>query len=134
MRYVEEMAGVLSLMISLGTVLTVTLPSLRRKLGEWIWKEDLARSEMGLIREMLEEHVAQDQERKKEYRLQRKVDLCVLRDLITGIYYRYAKEKRIPVYALEDATALYELYCKLGGNSYVKTLFRQMTEDWDVLQ
>ena len=49
------------------------------------------------------------------------------------IYYKYAKEKAIPLYELEDVTALHDMYCKRGGNSYVNRLFRQMTEDWKVL-
>ena len=134
METVKNITAILSLVISLTTVFTVSVPGIRRKLGEALLKGDVAKEEMRCIRKMLETHVAEDQKRKEEMELQREVDLCVLRDLITGIYYRYAKKKAIPIYALENANALFELYRKRGGNSYVKTLVGQMTEEWEVLQ
>ena len=60
------------------------------------------------------------------------VDCCVLRDLITEIYYRYAKEKKIPVYVMQDLSSLYSLYRKCGGNSYVQGLMREIREEWEV--
>jgi len=115
-------------------VITVTLPGLRKKIGESLIKGDESRKEILQIRRLLENHVAEDKIRKEEMELQKEVDRCVLRDLITGIYYEYEKEKKIPTYALEDVTALYELYLKRGGNSYVKSLVRQITEEWEVMR
>lgn len=133
-EWMKDGASLLALLISLGTVVTVTIPALRRKLGEFFLKDDTTKEEILRIRNMLDAHVAQDREKKSEMGLQREVDRCVLRDLITNIYYKYAKEKKIPVYALEDANALFELYAKRGGNSYVKSLIRQMTEEWEVIR
>ncbi len=134
METVKNITTLLTFVISLATVFTVSVPGIRRKLGEMLLRGDTQKEEIRLICEMLEAHVAEDRKRKEEMKLQREVDLCVLRDLITGIYYRYAKEKAIPIYALEDANALYELYQKRGGNSYVKSLVAQMTREWEVVQ
>ena len=134
METVKNITSILTLIVSLATVFTVSLPGFRRKLGEVLLKGDAAREEMRCIRKMLETQVAEDQKKKEEMKLQREVDLCVLRDLITGIYYQYVKEKTIPIYALENANALYDLYRKRGGNSYVKALVVQMTEEWDVVK
>jgi hypothetical protein len=130
----EQTAFVLSLLISLGTVVTVSLPGIRKKFADFLIKDDRNRRELLQIRELLEAHVAEDGAKKEEIKLQKEVDKCVLRDLITNIYYKYVGEKRIPIYALEDANALFELYRKRGGNSYVHTLVRQMTEEWEVIR
>lgn len=126
-----------STVIAFGTLMTVTLPGLRKKAVSW-WNRisgmDQVNQELKGMRSLLEEHVSQDRARKAELELQREVDKCVLRDLITNIYYKYVKEKAIPIYELQDAAALHELYRKRGGNSYVHHIFRQMTEDWEVVQ
>ena len=131
--FLQTASQVLGIVISVGTALTVTLPGLRRRLAARLVREDGMREEIALLRGMLEEHVAGDAAKREETALQREVDRCVLRDLITTIYYRYAKEKRIPVYALEDVNALYELYVKRGGNSYVQSLMRQIREEWEMI-
>ncbi|MBR2616151.1 MAG: hypothetical protein IKC69_05685 [Clostridia bacterium] len=127
--YFENAALILGLVISFGTVLTVTLPALK---GKWKKRSSL-RERLESLYALVERHVAEDEVRGEEMKLQRAVDLCVLRDLITHTYYQYAEEKRIPVYALEDVTALFELYEKRGGNSYVQSLVRQILEEWEVV-
>jgi hypothetical protein len=127
---------ILSLFLSMGTLLTVTLPSLRAKVSEALAKLCGSKSlekELKELRLLLESHVSEDRIKKEELTLQKEVDKCVLRDLITGIYYQYASAKAIPMYQLENVMALYELYVKRGGNSYVQHLFCQMTEEWTVL-
>lgn len=129
----EKLASILSLVISLGTVLTVTLPKLALWLKEKLIRGESAEKQIKKIRALLEEHVAEDRRRSEEWELQKEVDLCVLRDLITGIYYQYATEKRIPMYAFEDVMALNDLYRKRGGNSYVKNLIVQISEEWEIV-
>ncbi len=129
----EKITAILSLVISLGTVLTVTLPKLALWLKEKLSKGETVDTQIKKIRALLEEHVAEDRRRSEEWELQKEVDLCVLRDLITGIYYQYAKEKKIPVYAFEDVMALNDLYHKRGGNSYVKNLICQISEEWEIV-
>jgi len=127
----------LGVAISLGTLLTVTLPGLRKRFLEMLFqisRKETVEKDLAHLKTLMEQHVAEDKIRKEEMELQKEVDRCVLRDLITNIYYKHAKEKAIPAYELEDATALHELYVKRGGNSYVPHLFRQMTREWTVIQ
>lgn len=134
--WIETFSAFLGIALSVGTLLTATLPSLRTKLGNWLGRisgTGSLRGEISEIRLLLKEHVGQDETKKKELELQKEVDRCVLRDLITNIYYKYLDEKKIPIYELEDAAALHELYRKRGGNSYVQHIYRQMTEDWEVI-
>ncbi len=133
MDLAKNLAVILGLVVSLGTVFTVTLPGLRNKIkAKWKEGDDL-RTEIGYLRGLLEEHVKKDHSKEEEACLQKEVDICVLRDLITTLYYKYSHEKKIPVYAMEDITALYQLYQKRGGNSYVQVLMRQIIEEWEVM-
>lgn len=134
MKLVSILGSVLGLLISTGTLITVTVPALRNKLKERLFHSQELEKEVRAIHRLLEEHIKQDATLREEIALQKEVDLCVLRDLITGIYFRRAKERRIHAYELEDASALHDLYQKRGGNSYVGALFRQMSGEWDLIQ
>ena len=134
MKMVTVFGTVLGILISLGTLLTVTVPAIRNKLKKRLFHGEQLEREVHAIRKLLEEHVEQDAELREELALQKEVDLCVLRDLITGIYFRRAKEKKIHAYELEDASALHDLYRRRGGNSYVHALYRQMTKEWELIQ
>ncbi len=132
MAWLEKAALILSALLTVGTLLGVTLPNLSERLkkhfsDEGKWR---LRQEIKSIRELLTELKEKEKERSEAEKIQQEVDLCVLRDLITNIYYKRVKEKTIFRYELEDAHALYALYCKRGGNSYVHTLIRQMKE-WE---
>lgn len=133
MEQIKNLAVVLGIVISLGSVFTVTLPGVRGKIKERLTRYDALWDEMRQLRRLLEAHVQNDTLRETDDAIQREVDVCVLRDLITTIYYNYAKEKKIPVFAMEDVSALYRLYEKRGGNSYVQVLMRQITEEWEVV-
>ena len=127
-------SSVLSVLVGTGTILTVTVPNLRNKLKEMLFGRENAKDQIRQIRCLLEEHVAQDAKREAEAELQREVDLCVLRDLITAIYYRRLEEKKIHIYELEDVCALHDLYLRRGGNSYVSGLYRQMSREWKIIK
>ena len=127
-------SSALSILIGIGTVLTVTIPNLRHKLKQAFFGGTAEKKEVVQIRKILEEHVAKDSKREAEAVLQREVDLCVLRDLITAIYYRRLEEKKIHIYELEDVSALHDLYLRRGGNSYVSGLYRQMSREWTIIK
>lgn len=131
--YLQVISSLLGIGVSLGTLLFVTLPKGRDMLLNFLTRDNKLKQEISSVSQMLREHTSEDGKKKEEARLQKEVDRCVLRSLITSIYYCYAKEKKIPVYAMEDVAALYELYKKRGGNSYVQSLMRQILEEWEVI-
>ncbi len=128
------LSACLGLLISVGTLLTVTIPALRHKLKEKLFQQEHSDEELRAVRTLLEKMERREEERNKEAELQKEVDLCVLRDLITTLYYRRLGEKKLYRYELEDVSSLYELYQKRGGNSYVHGLYKQMSRDWDVMK
>lgn len=60
-----------------------------------------------------------------------KADICVLRNMITQMYYDYLDERTLPIYIRENLVHLYEEYEKKHGNSYVKQIYTEML-DWDI--
>lgn len=133
MGWIRDVSALIGCFVSLGTLICVSLPNLRKRMVSALTRREEENEKLERIFDMLEALAAEEKASEEERKLQREVDLCVLRDLITTTYYQYAKEKRIPVFAMENVTELYSLYRKRGGNSYVKMLFRQMAEEWEVI-
>lgn len=51
---------------------------------------------------------------------------CLLRSNITSKYYVYSELKEIPYYEKENIDRMFEQYKKMGGNSYVDTIVREI--------
>ena len=60
------------------------------------------------------------------------VELALLRNEITGIYYENVDTKTLKSYQKENLTRLYDAYIALNGNSYVKSLMRDEMSHWKV--
>lgn len=55
------------------------------------------------------------------------------RDSIKNIYYRYCKDKKIPLYERKTADATFKLYRKIwDGNSYVILMYDEIKK-WEVI-
>lgn len=54
------------------------------------------------------------------------------RNVIKNIYYRYQKEKRIPLYERKTADATFKIYSEmLHGNSYASLLYSEICK-WEI--
>lgn len=53
---------------------------------------------------------------------------CLLRSNITSKYYVYTELKEIPLYEKENIDYMYEQYNKMGGNSYVAQLVKEINK------
>ena len=53
---------------------------------------------------------------------------CLLRSNITSKYYVYNELKEIPLYEKENIDYMFEIYKKLGGNSYVGELVKEIND------
>lgn len=53
---------------------------------------------------------------------------ALLRDSIINQYNKYAEKKYIPIYALENITAMYKEYHALGGNGTITHLYEELLE------
>lgn len=57
---------------------------------------------------------------------------CNLRSNMLEIYYKGLKTRTLHIYEYENFIKLYDVYKRLGGNSFVDKI-RQEIEDWDVV-
>lgn len=78
------------------------------------------------IRDVLKEHIEQDAIKLKQQDLQNEALLCVLRDNITRMYYRYTNVDTMPSYEKENLVKQYTVYHKMNGNSYVDIVFEEL--------
>jgi hypothetical protein len=53
---------------------------------------------------------------------------ALLRNQIIEQYNKYTAMKRIPIYGLENVTAMYEQYHALGGNGAITHLYEEVKE------
>lgn len=69
--------------------------------------------------------------KKAENENRRETDRCLLRNNITNIYYKYAKDGEMPEYEYENLERLYNQYKKLGGNSFVDKIWNEI-QGWRI--
>jgi hypothetical protein len=53
---------------------------------------------------------------------------AILRDRIIDQYNKYMDKEFIPIYAMENVTAMYKEYHALGGNGTITELYKQLLE------
>ena len=99
MTWIRDVSAVIGCAVSFGTLVCVSLPSLRKKLVLILTRREEQNERLRQIFDMLEVLSQGEKERREEQKIQQEVDLCVLRDLITGVYYKYAKDK---LYEIKD--------------------------------
>ncbi len=66
----------------------------------------------------------------EEAKVNAEATLATLRHDITYAYEKYKKTKKLPGNTKNDVCSLYEIYVKMGGNSYVHEIFEEMMK-WD---
>lgn len=77
--------------------------------------------------------------KKEEAREKEKADVrnktytCMLRSMITSVYYKYRVTKQIPEYEFENLEQLYTQYKMLGGNSFVEKIWSEV-QGWKVIR
>lgn len=117
-----------------GSIVTIVgfIALLRKKPKQWV--ENMMRNtfdsqidstlkevseKIGQLQDSLEDRFEQNDETQK----------CILRHSILDIYETHKKDKKLPPYVREDLHYLYERYSKLHGNSFVQSIYEEMS-DW----
>lgn len=62
----------------------------------------------------------------RELQLAKEGDLCVLRQLMLDIYYRYRDAKVIPQYEAQNFMKMYKAYKARGANSFMDEVYRHV--------
>lgn len=67
----------------------------------------------------------------KDMKTQKIAIQSLLRSEMVKVYYKYQKEKKLPYYTKVAWYEDYEAYTKLGGNSFIQNLKKEI-DDWEV--
>lgn len=128
---VKDIAAVVGCILSLITLITLIVKPLREKFINWIkGKANTCELEGKIdnLAEMLKTHIENDEAKLLAAEMQNEATLCILRDRITTMYYKYTVAESIPTYAREDLTKLYKIYHAMHGNSYIDIIYEEMLE------
>ena len=58
--------------------------------------------------------------------------LCLLRNDMLQIYYKYEAEEKIPQYQFENFMAMYKAYKALRGNTFIDKIYKDILS-WEVV-
>lgn len=67
----------------------------------------------------------------KELQRAKEGDMCVLRQLMLDIYYKYKDSKVIPEFEAKNFMLMYEAYKARGGNSFIDEVHNHVIT-WDL--
>ena len=122
------------MVLSCITLITLLCKPLRNKIAGWIRKTshmEETRAAVDEVRAMMQQLMAAEESKQAMLRLFKESQLSLLRDSITDLYFKYLPKKEVPTYERKDMVKLFESYRKLGGNSYVQTIYEEFME-WPV--
>ena len=134
MEIIKDIATVIGLILSAITLITLCCKPLRRKIGNVIRKaSNMEETSQALdeVRAMMQQIMATEESKQELMTHFQESQLSLLRDSITRLYFKYLPEKQVPAYGRKDMVNLFESYQKLGGNSYVRTIYEEFM-DWPV--
>ena len=134
MEVVKNIGTVIGLVLSAITLITLCCKPLRRKIGNVIRKvSNMEETSQALdeVRAMMQQIMATEESKQELMTHFQESQLSLLRDSITRLYFKYLPEKQVPAYGRKDMVNLFESYQKLGGNSYVRTIYEEFM-DWPV--
>ncbi len=80
----------------------------------------------GSINKRLEKIFNENKLQNRLIEIHTEAHLCTIRNRITNIYYRYYEAEKIPSFEMKNLIEHYELYKKLGGNSYIDRLYEKL--------
>lgn len=129
MEVLKNIAVVLGIIISLGTILCVTIPGIRNNIRDAILREH---EEEG-ITDKLSYIIDSLDQLKDSDKLKNEAIKDLLRDRITSIYYKHLDEKTLTAKQFESLSKMYDSYIALGGNSYIKEIYHIMATQWTIV-
>ena len=77
---------------------------------------------------LLRAHIEKDEEKIISAELSTEALLCMLRNEITTMYYKYTERESIPAHERENLVKLYTCYHSMHGNSYIDIIYEEMLE------
>lgn len=133
MEVLKDIAAIIGCILSLISLITICTKSGRAVLKGIIkkdTKELYEGTQLGLQKvELLEDKVDKIL---NKFELIQEVSKQQCRDTIKNIYYKYCKEKTIPLYERKTADYTYDIYTNgFNANSYVALLYSEICK-WEI--
>lgn len=132
-KCIAEYAGYTITVITLITLLSKNIRSALFSFINHKINDDKSKEQFNDLLNAISEIKAEVGEIKVEIQCQRDKDIdevesikCILRHILTGLYYKYTSEGSIPALERENVTFLYNAYDSLKGNSYVKQCYDEL--------
>ena len=130
-------------LVGLGGLIVAIIKPLRKGFVNWIvcntGSANMAK-QITDIEQMLKTHIGQDAQKAEDMKSLKETveklkdsERCVLRTNILRIYNKYLSTGEIPAYEFETLSKDYHSYEELEGNSFVKDIWRIMSEEWKVI-
>ena len=130
-------------LVGLGGLIVAIVKPLRKGFVNWIvcntGSANMAK-QITDIEQMLKTHIGQDAQKAEDMKTLKETveklkdsERCVLRTNILRIYNKYLPTGEIPAYEFETLSKDYHSYAELEGNSFVKDIWRIMSEEWKVI-
>lgn len=122
-----EYSKVVSSILTLITFVGFVIKPIRKKIVNWI--RNSADSKMIIENaQQLKEINEKMTSLVNESEASKANDLCMIRHAITEMYYDHIGDDTMRAREKEDLEFLYERYEKLGGNSYVRQIVKELRE------
>lgn len=134
MDIIRDIGAIIGVILSVIALLTMFFKPVRKRIVNSIRKAsrtDETTERLDELRAMMQQVMASGEERRQAIEQFRESQLSLLRDSITRLYFKYLPDKQVPSYERKDMTELFSSYEKMGGNSYVKTIYEEFME-WQV--
>lgn len=138
MEWLETVKAVSSVvgMISGSTALLAAVcKPIRKSLVSFVTRNS-GRTEMqeqlAELRAMMQQHLEADIGKMEAAKNDREALLCLLRNQITEIYYRYLPSREMPAHQYKNMILLSDAYSHEGGNTYVSAIVGKM-KAWKII-
>ncbi|MEG2381617.1 MAG: hypothetical protein RSB38_07980 [Oscillospiraceae bacterium] len=128
---IKDVAAVVGCLSAIIALMVTIIKPLRTGFVNWIKRKSNTceiEKKIDSISRLLEDHIKHDADKTEITELQTGALLCIMRDSITAIYYKYMDRGSIPTYARENLVKQYECYHAMHGNSYIDIIYAELLE------
>lgn len=139
MEVVKNIAAILGAILSAASVITLVSKTVRRSIANFFkkyGKTDVVSEDIAEIKKLLERHMDEDKEFKKDVSATNDIMAEFMRTqcrtIIKNIFYKYDDAKVLPLYEKKTLMSVEDLYVnKLHGNSFAMLMLDEMSH-WTI--
>lgn len=139
METVKNIAAILGVILSMGSVFTLLSKTARKAVGNFFKKygnsDEIANS-VAEIKRLLEDHMEDEKQFKEDVSRANVIAMeftkTQCRNIVKNIFYKYNDTKILPLYEKKTLMSVEELYInKLHENSFARLLLDEMSH-WEI--